>query len=69
MKRSFLQGMVAPHSRPEGIDVSGCRGMGKRTPDIVEAILDGKQGAEVTLAQALEPFPLEWKRQIVDSEL
>ena len=29
-------------------------------PDIVEAILDGKQGTEVTLARALEPFPLEW---------
>ncbi len=32
-------------------------------PDIVEAILDGKQGQEVTLAQVLEPFPLEWQRQ------
>ena len=26
-------------------------------PDIVEAILDGRQGAEITLAQLLEPFP------------
>ncbi len=32
-------------------------------PDIVEAILDGNQGPEVTLAQVLEPFPVEWKRQ------
>ena len=32
-------------------------------PDIVEAILEGKQGAEVTLAGVLEPFPLEWKQQ------
>ena len=32
-------------------------------PDIVEAILDGKQGPEVTLAQVLEPFPLDWKAQ------
>ncbi len=31
--------------------------------DIVEAILDGKQGPEVTLARLLEPFPLEWKYQ------
>ena len=30
-------------------------------PDIVEAILDGKQGPEVTLASVLEPFPVEWK--------
>ncbi len=27
-------------------------------PDIVEAILDGRQGPEVTLARVLEPFPL-----------
>ena len=32
-------------------------------PDIVEAILDGKQGPEVTLARLLEPFPAEWTIQ------
>ena len=32
-------------------------------PDIVEAILDGKQGPEVTLAGVLEPFPLAWEQQ------
>lgn len=32
-------------------------------PDIVEAILDGKQGPEVTLARVLEPFPSEWEGQ------
>ena len=32
-------------------------------PDIVEAILDGRQGPEVTLAKLLEPFPAEWKHQ------
>ena len=32
-------------------------------PDIVEAILYGKQGPEVTLAQVLEPFPAEWDEQ------
>lgn len=32
-------------------------------PDIVEAILDGKQGPEVTLVQGLEPFPLAWQLQ------
>jgi hypothetical protein len=32
-------------------------------PDIVEAILDGKQGPEVTLARVLEPFPVEWREQ------
>lgn len=29
-------------------------------PDIVEAILDGKQGPEVTLARLMEPLPAEW---------
>ena len=32
-------------------------------PDIVESILDGTQGPEVTLARALEPFPAEWQGQ------
>lgn len=32
-------------------------------PEIIEAILDGTQGPEVTLAQVLEPFPVEWQRQ------
>lgn len=33
-------------------------------PAIVEAILDGRQGSEVTLARLMEPFPLEWDAQI-----
>ena len=33
-------------------------------PDIVEAILSGKQGAEVTLKGLMEPFPLEWRSQM-----
>ena len=32
-------------------------------PDIIEGILDGKQGPEVTLARVLEPFPMEWTAQ------
>jgi hypothetical protein len=32
-------------------------------PDIVEAILDGKQGPQVALARVLEPFPVEWQLQ------
>lgn len=32
-------------------------------PDIVEAILDGRQGAEMTLARLLAPFPIEWGNQ------
>jgi hypothetical protein len=29
-------------------------------PDIVEAILEGRKGPEVTLARVLESIPLEW---------
>ena len=32
-------------------------------PEIVEAILDGKQGPEVTLARLREPFPFGWELQ------
>ena len=35
-------------------------------PDIVEAILDGRQRPELTLARVLEPFPVEWSRQTSD---
>jgi hypothetical protein len=34
-------------------------------PDIIEAILEGRQGAEMTLAVLLEPFPVEWKEQVI----
>ncbi|MDJ0391078.1 hypothetical protein QMO56_23490 [Roseomonas sp. E05] len=32
-------------------------------PDIVEAVLDGRQPVEVSLPKLLECFPLEWARQ------
>ena len=32
-------------------------------PDIVEAILDGKQAPKTTLARVLEAFPVEWGNQ------
>jgi hypothetical protein len=32
-------------------------------PDIVESILDGKNGPEVTLSKGLEPFPHSWNEQ------
>lgn len=35
-------------------------------PDIVEAILDGRQRPKVTLARLLEPFPVEWSKQTSD---
>ncbi len=32
-------------------------------PDIVEAILDGRQRPDVTLARLMKPVPMEWKEQ------
>ena len=32
-------------------------------PDIVETILDGRQGPEVTLARVMGPFPVAWAMQ------
>lgn len=32
-------------------------------PDVVDAILDGRQGPEITLANLLNPFPLDWDEQ------
>lgn len=32
-------------------------------PDIIEAILDGRQGPEVTLGRLLKGFPVEWEAQ------
>ncbi len=32
-------------------------------PDIVEAILDGRQAATMTLAGVMEPLPAEWPEQ------
>ena len=36
-------------------------------PDIVEAILDGRQPEKVTLPGLMEPFPVEWERQFGDA--
>ena len=32
-------------------------------PEIVEAIMDGRQPANVTLAKLMDPFPLDWNEQ------
>ena len=35
------------------------------TPDIVEAILPGRQPEGMTLPGLMDPFPVEWSRQAV----
>ena len=57
---------VGELAQREGIAVSYLTRVLRLTllaPDIVEAILDGRQGPEVTLARVLEPFPVEWAKQ------
>ena len=34
------------------------------TPHVVEAIVEGRHGPDVTLARVLAPFPVEWDRQL-----
>ncbi len=33
-------------------------------PDLVEAILDGRQPEGMTLPELMEPFPVEWTEQV-----
>lgn len=33
-------------------------------PEIIEAIVEGRQGPEATLTWALEPFPAQWRVQL-----
>ena len=57
---------IAELARREGIAVSYLTrilGLTLLAPDIVEAVLDGRQGPEVTLAKLLKPFPVEWLEQ------
>ncbi|WP_028717453.1 hypothetical protein [Paracoccus sp. J39] len=57
---------IAELAEREGIAVSYVTRLLRLTllaPDIVEAILDGRQGPAVTLGRLMEPFPLGWKRK------
>ena len=51
----------------DGVKPSYAAGMLRLTllaPDIVEAILDGQQPAQITLARLLTPFPADWTWQM-----
>ena len=36
-------------------------------PELVEAILAGRQPPSLTMARAMQPFPVEWRQQIFAS--
>lgn len=66
MLESGEYGTIADLAESEGIASSYLTRVLRLTllsPDIVEAILDGKQGPTVALTQLLEPFPLMWQHQ------
>jgi hypothetical protein len=57
---------IAELAEREGITLSYITRVLRLTllaPDIVEAILAGKQEPEVTLSALLEPFPVKWEQQ------
>jgi hypothetical protein len=57
---------IAELAKREGIAPSYMTRVMRMTllaPEIVEAIVEGRQRPEVTLATLLEPFPVEWEGQ------
>lgn len=54
-------------ARAEKIDRGYARSILRLTllaPDVVEAVLDGRQSAEITLPMLMKAFPMEWKGQV-----
>ena len=57
---------IAELARREGIAVSYLTrilGLTLLAPDIVEAVLDGRQGAEMVLKELMQSLPVEWAGQ------
>ena len=61
-----VHGTVDEIARAEGINdsyVSRILRLTLLAPDIVEAILDGRQPTALTLARLMKPFPAAWGKQ------
>ena len=66
MLESGVYGSVAELAAAEAINKSYVSRILRLTllaPEIVEAILDGRQPEETTLAALMKPFPVEWDAQ------
>ena len=66
MLESCVYGTISKLSKAEKINASYVSRILRLTllaPDIVEAILDGRQPEGMTLPGLMEPFPVEWTRQ------
>jgi hypothetical protein len=61
-----VYGTFAELAKAEGVSQSYVSRVLRLTllaPDVVEAILDGRQSGRLQLDYLLEPFPVEWERQ------
>jgi hypothetical protein len=56
-------GEIAVHEKINKSYVSRVLRLTLLAPEIVEAILDGRQAAEMTLRGLMGPFPVEWGEQ------
>ena len=54
---------IAAKEKINGSYVSRVLRLTLLAPAIVEAILDGRQPAEMTLPKLMKPFPVEWGEQ------
>ena len=60
------QASIADIAKSENINpsfVSRILRLAYLSPTLVEAILDGKYPAHLTMKDLMEPFPMEWERQ------
>ena len=54
---------LLPRRSPHSIYVGRVLRLTLLAPDIVEAILSGRQSANLTLALLMRSFPVEWQEQ------
>ena len=60
------RGMIEELAKRESVNRGYMSRVLRFAPDIVEAILDGRQRAELQLDDLLNGFPLDWERQRLD---
>jgi hypothetical protein len=64
MKRAHIGRRHAMHPTGMSCELPACQiKLTLLAPDIVQAILDGRQPEALGLPVLLKPFPLEWERQ------
>lgn len=64
LRRTATNRRTVPLSGKENFNVSRLLRLTLLAPDIVEAILDGRQGRDVTLDRLRKSFPIDWAKQL-----